>query len=141
MCVTYCHRKRVLYWNHEDCADWGCELAEGPHESCETCRHWRGRVCWLTNAPLPDSGGCCHHDVGAAQGLQVVTREMLEPLGIGPGETLADVLARWDAPYEQLDRRGEAVVVDPDMLGIPVVYGAGTESEGEEIFPWPESEQ
>jgi hypothetical protein len=62
---------------------------------------------------------------------------MLEPLGIGPGETVADVLSRWDAPYEQLDERGLAVVVDPDALGIPAVYGIGTELE-EESFPWPE---
>jgi hypothetical protein len=136
MCVTYCHRKHVLYWDHEDCTE-HCELAERPHRSCETCRNRRGTVCWLTNAPLPESG-CCHHNVGAVHGLRVITRKMLEPLGIGTDETPAQVLTRWGAPYGQLDDRGLVVVVDPDRLGIPPVYGVGSETVRDEPFPWPE---
>lgn len=138
MCVTFCHRRSVLFWNHEDCAG-HCNLAYGQHGRCESCRHWRGAICWLTNAPLPEAGGCCHHNVAPAWGWQVVTRAMLEPLGAGAEETVADVLSRWDAPHRCLDEQGLAVVVDPDTLGIPIItYGVGTEAADEEPFPWPE---
>jgi hypothetical protein len=64
---------------------------------------------------------------------------MLEPLGAGAEETVADVLSRWDAPHRRLDEQGLAVVVDPDTLGIPTIkYGVGTEAADEEPFPWPE---
>jgi hypothetical protein len=63
---------------------------------------------------------------------------MLEPLGVGIEETVAEVLERWDVPHRRLDERGLAVVIDPDALGIPVVYGLGTEIAAEEPFPWPE---
>jgi hypothetical protein len=136
MCVTYCHRRQVLYWNHEDCSSQTCPLVNGPHGRCDDCRHRRGDICRLTNAPLPESGGCCHGNVALAQGLRVVTRTMLEPLGVGAEEMVAEVLERWGAPYE-VNGRGQ-VVVDPDELGIPTVYGLGAEAVGEEAFPWPE---
>ena len=139
MCVTFCHRKNVLYWNHDDCAV-HCPLADGPQGACETCRHHLQQgICWLTNAPLPESGGCCHHDVVPVQGWQVVTCEMLAPLGVANGEKATDVLARWDAPHRRLDHQGRVALVDPDELGIPeVAYGIGTEAIREEPFPWPE---
>jgi hypothetical protein len=59
---------------------------------------------------------------------------MLELLGVAGGETAADILARWDAPY-QVDGSGQ-VVVDPGKLGIPAVYGLGTEVAGNEVWPW-----
>jgi hypothetical protein len=75
--------------------------------------------------------------VPAAWRWQVVTHAMLEPLGMVRGETVAQVLARWDAPYRALDRRGRVVLVDPGQLGVPeVAYGIGT--VGEDEFPWPE---
>jgi hypothetical protein len=59
---------------------------------------------------------------------------------MGFRETVADVLSRWDAPFEQLDERGLVVVVDPDALGIPAAYAIGTETVREETFPWPETD-
>jgi hypothetical protein len=136
MCVTFCHRTSVLYWNHDDCAG-HCRLARGPHGRCRTCTHREEAVCRLTRAPLPEAGGCCHHNVPAAWRWQVVTRAMLEPLGVTRGETPGQVLARWDAPYRALDRLGRVVLVDPGQLGVPeVAYGIGT--VGEDEFPWPE---
>jgi hypothetical protein len=94
-------------------------------------------MCRLTHAPLPGTGGCCHHEVVLVQGWQVVTRAMLEPLGIGARETVADVLSRWHIPYERGDQPGEVALVDPDQLALPATYGVGTETVGEEPFPWP----
>ena len=132
MCITYCHRRSILYWNHEDCAA-QCELARGPHGGCADCRHRQGALCGLTRAPLPGTG-CCHWNVVLVGGPQVVTPAMLELLGMADGETAADALARWDAPY-QVDGSRQ-VVVDPGRLGIPAVYGVGTESVGDEVWPW-----
>jgi hypothetical protein len=137
VCISMCHRLQILYWNHEDCGV-HCDLAHGPHGRCETCGHRApAGMCRLTHAPLPEAGGCCHHDVALLQGWQVVTRVMLEPLGIGAGETVGDVLARWDVPHERGDQPGGAALVDPDQLALPATYGVGTETVGEEPFPWP----
>ena len=137
MCITYCFRTGVLYWNHEDCGV-HCDLARGPHGRCQTCIHRApADTCRLTHMPLPEAGGCCHHNVPAAWRWQVVTRAMLEPLGMARGETVAQVLARWDVPYRPWDRQGRIALVDPSRLGLPeVAYGMGT--VGEEEFPWPE---
>jgi hypothetical protein len=99
-------------------------------------------MCRLTHAPLPEAGGCCHHNVALIRGWQVVTRAMLEPLGIGAGETEADVLIRWGVSahlsWDQVDRRGQVALIDPDQLAAPeTAYGVGTETVGEEPFPWP----
>ena len=132
MCVTYCHRRRVLYWNHEDC---DCDLAQGPHGRCETCRHCQAGICRATNAPLPEAGGCCHWGVELTRDWQVVTLAMLELLGVAPTETELGVLVRWDAPYHLQNSR---MWVAPGELGLPDVYGAGTETTGvgEEGWPW-----
>jgi hypothetical protein len=137
MCVSYCHRRNALYWNHEDCQPWDCSFARGPHGRCADCRHRCGDFCWLTNAPLPESGGCCHHDVALAHGLQVVTREMVEPLGVLAGETPAEVLERTETRYQRGDN-GQ-VLVSPDELALPMLaYGVGSESVEEEAFEWPD---
>ena len=135
MCVTYCHRRGVLYWNHEDCTSLTCHLAEGPHGRCEDCRHRQEALCRLTNGPLPDSGGCCHCNVDLVQGRQVVTPAMLELPGVGEEENMVDVLNSLEAPY-RVDETGR-VVVDPDELGLPFTYGRGTESQDDLPEPVP----
>jgi hypothetical protein len=116
-----------------------CALARGPHARCETCCHRaQAGICRLTNAPLPEADGCCHHNVAMSRGWQVVTRAMLAPLGMGDRETEADVLSRWGVPVHQVDRHGRVVLIDPDRLALPeTAYGVGTETVGEEPFPWP----
>jgi hypothetical protein len=76
--------------------------------------------------------------VALIRGWQVVTRAILEPLGIGARETETDVLSRWGVSVHQVDRRGQAMLIDPDQLAAPeTAYGVGTETVGEEPFPWP----
>jgi hypothetical protein len=134
MCVTFCHRRGVLYWNHASCAVETCDLARGPHGRCETCRHCQADICRATNAPLPD-GGCCHWNVALVQGRVEITPAMLELLGSGSGETMDQVLERWEVPHHQLGPLVQ-VWIDPDELGIPAVYGMGTETVGVEAWPW-----
>jgi len=127
MCVTLCHRHRGrLYFNHEDCADYGCPLAEEAGRTCDGCRHRQGAYCGLTREPLP-AGGCCHHNVELISGPQRITRAMIEMLLPGANENVCDVLDGFDVPY-QVDADG-AVWIDPDEVpGLPVVYGLGTEA-------------
>lgn len=135
MCVTYCHRRRVLFWNHVDCADDICSLVGREHGHCGECRNARDGgtsasaegICGLTNAPIPDDGrGCCHFNVDWVDGLQVVTPEMLAPLGFDiKKESIIEVLDELDAPYHVGD--DGTIRVEPEELELPQVYGVGTE--------------
>lgn len=132
MCVAFCHRRGALFWTHEDCPPENCPVATEPHGRCETCRHCLKGRCALTNAPLP-AGGCCHWNVTPVQDWQIVTREMLAPLGIGPDELDIALLKSLEVPYQLIDRRP---AVDPDSLSLPQTYGAGTEHQPEEVWDW-----
>ncbi len=145
MCVSFCHRKQVLFWKHKDCealASNGnddpsaCDFAAGPHSRCEDCRHRRDERCSLTNAPLPECGGCCHHNVELVEGPQVVTRDMLAPLGLTWEVTEEFILLDLDVPYGRDWRK--QITVDPDDLGLPFTYGLSTEHMPEEEFDWTE---
>ncbi len=141
MCVTFCHRRRVLFWNHEDCLFESCPLVAEEHGRCHRCMHRQGELCGLTRAPLPSWGGCCHWNVGLVEELQPVTPEMLEPLGVTAAEPAAAVLTGLDAPY-RVDEQGQ-VWVDPADLGLPTIcYGIGTETAGGtvEAMDWSEWE-
>lgn len=125
MCVTFCHRRNVLFWNHENCSSSVCEFAKGPHGRCASCVHNQGQNCALTNAPLPDNAGCCHWNISLAVGRQIVTLAMVEPLGLNNADSLEADLIRLDTPLHRLT---EGIAVDPDELGLPTnVYGQGTE--------------
>ncbi len=176
MCVTFCHRRQVLFWNHQDCEalasngndasapDLGqsplgvwleslssngnddpsaCDFAAGPHSRCEDCRHRRDEEeehhCSLTNAPLPECGGCCHHNVELVEGPQVVTRDMLAPLGLTWEVTEEFILLDLDVPYGRDWRK--QITVNPDDLGLPFTYGLSTEHMPEEEFDWTEWQQ
>jgi hypothetical protein len=140
MCVTYCHRLGVLYWNHEPCSFEFCPFAVEESGQCNSCRHRQavGAICGLTRAPLPQTGGCCHWNVDPVTGLQPVTPEMLAPLSVGP-EPAAEILAGLDAPYE-MDVAGQ-LWVKPGRLGVPDIYGLGTEELPPEALDWSEWEK
>lgn len=135
MCVSFCHRRNHLYWNHEDCDGTWCEFAEGQHSSCQTCRHFRENKCALTNsAALPAAGGCCHHNVIPLSGARPVTPELISLLGIGSREKVAEALDSRNVCYRQgPDGR---IFVDPDDLPLPFVYGQGTEHDVADDFDW-----
>jgi hypothetical protein len=137
MCVSWCARKGVLFWNHSDCQPADCQFATETHGRCRDCRHKQDEICGLTRAPLPSvagSGGCCHWNVGPVSGLQIVTRSMLAPLGISIEETEEFVLRRLDVPY-RLGTQGE-VVVDTSSLATPFIFGEGSEHLPEEELDW-----
>lgn len=136
MCVTFCHRRGVLYWNHETCSFEFCPLVIEEPGRCISCRYRQpeGDICTLTRALLPETGGCCHWNVDLMTDLQPVTPEMLAPLGITgpePAEAILDSLA---APYE-VDTAGQTWV-DPNRLGVPETYGLGMEDLAPEVLDW-----
>lgn len=131
MCVTFCHRRRVLYFNHRDCAPRDCLYAGQVEGWCETCRWRQGELCGLTRQVLPATGGCCHWNVEVTQESQVVTPDLLVLLDVQPGEDLAAALAWWDVPYRE---QAGQVLVDPEELALPETYGLGTEQEDDEPF-------
>ncbi len=97
--------------------------------------HRSGQICALTRAPLPELGGCCHHNITLLHGPQRVIREMLAPLHLGPNETdLERVLLIEDVAY-QVGSEGQ-LWVDPDNLALPKTYGLGTDHLPEEKFFW-----
>jgi len=126
VCITWCHRRLALFYNHEDCLPQFCAFVGGPHHPCQTCRHRQGNLCGLTRAPLPETGGCCHHNVEPISGRQPITLDMLVMLGVGANETVAEILDGFEVVYE-VDEAGR-VWVDPDDLSTPSsVYGRGTD--------------
>lgn len=136
MCITYCHRRNILYWDHEDCHPAQCELVRGPHRRCADCRHRREAICRLTNASLPESKGCCHYNVEVVHGPQLVTPEMLQLLQLDPDETVIEALEGRNVKHH-LERTTGIVLIDPDELPVPTSsYGRGTDHQVDETFDW-----
>ena len=135
MCVAYCHRKFILFWDHEDCHPRDCEFVHGPHGSCDSCLYQENDICLLTHAPLPARRGCCHRNVALVQGARRVTREMVGLLNLDVHERLTEALEERNVPY-QLDTDGDLVLIDPDELPVPLTYGLGTDHLADESFDW-----
>jgi hypothetical protein len=118
MCVTFCHRKRILFWNHDSCL---CSVAdEEDYESCQTCLHRRGKICALTNEAILKSGGCCHCGVQMVAGVVQVTPAMAAPL-VGFFDAVKNVMPK-DIPYQTVNRDWQvSAEYTPklDELGIP----------------------
>lgn len=125
MCVSLCHRRKLLYFNHEDCLPIDCEYAGGEHGRCADCTHRQGQVCGLTHDVLPPRGGCCHCNVPILSGDIAVTPEMVSLLDYRPGSRILDILAQNDVYY--IKQNIGPPIVNPDYLASPVTYGYGTE--------------
>lgn len=138
MCIAFCHRQAVLYWNHADCSFEFCPVVAETPRHCNSCRYRQDDICDLTRAPLPEQGGCCHWNVEPVTTPQQVTLEMLTPLNAGP-EPTEELLTSLDAPYE-LDTAGQ-IWVNPDRLGVPETYGLGTEDLVSEMLDWSDWEE
>lgn len=136
MCVSFCHRKQILYFNHEDCRLSECEYAAvDTHGLCARCRHRQGVVCGLTGASLPEKGGCCHGSVKRTLGSVRVSEEMVALLRGRPNETVKDIVQAYDVPYD-LDERTGAVFIELDEVVKPDIYGQGTEPVQDDQADW-----
>lgn len=126
ICVSFCHRRRILYFIHQDCSLVACRYADPvAHGKCESCCHKRGDLCYLTNARLPNSGGCCHYIVELVRGEQVIGLEQVRLLEPSPGQSVAGVLDDYYIDtYVQFNGK---VLLDPDGLPLPETYGLGTD--------------
>ena len=133
MCVTWCHKGGLLYWNHDDCPVSLCDFAGQIVGQCEACRHRANQNCTLTCAPLPEVGGCCHWNVTPAKGQQEIGAAELTILWRVGEEGVAETLDRMDVVYST-DAAGQ-VLLDPDDLGLPEVYGIGTEPSAQPDIP------
>jgi hypothetical protein len=67
--------------------------------------------------------------------MRWVTREMLGLLNLDPCERVAEALAERNVPY-QLDEANGLVLIDPDELPAPLIYGLGTDHLADERFDW-----
>jgi hypothetical protein len=139
MCIAFCHKRRVLFFTHEDCPPLQCRWSNPAlWGRCGDCRHRRDGRCGLTNAPLPvPGGGCCHWNVPLVDGKQVVGAEEVQLLpAFGVDQAAVEVLDSYGVWYE-LDSDGRPLV-DPDELVLPLMYGRGSEPAGEddEMLLW-----
>ena len=134
MCVTFCHKRHILFFTHEDCPPLQCRFTH-PDQwgSCHDCTHNQAGRCALTNAPTPvDGGGCCHWGVELAAGPQTIDIKQITLLpSFVKDQPVADVLDSYGVDYELVDSR---VIVDPDEMPLPLVYGRGTDPAEDDMF-------
>ena len=139
MCISYCHKTKILFDNHADCETDVCPFANPIHNGpCQTCQNRQGQVCSLTNTPLPDGGGCCHWNVAFVENIVVVIPAMVAPLPmVGFFDRVKNVLpadvprqrhssGKWFIPSDFLStlndlgikyqRINEGLIVDPEQL-------------------------
>lgn len=137
MCVSWCHRLDVLYWNHLGCERHGCHLGQpqGIPRTCTDCIHHRQGVCGLTGDDAP-AEGCCHWNVELTTGPQAVTDREVAPLQI-LGVSLATLPEWMDSLGFPYKLEQGSLSVDPDKLPVPDIYGQPTDLPGPEL---PESE-
>lgn len=125
MCLTFCHRRRVVYNNHtcDVCED--CVHRLGGAGRCEQCMHYAGNdVCDLTKARVPRWRRCCHWNVerDARFEFEVGERPPMIPM-----EAVDSVLLEREyrgdinlfAEEWGLDLKGISVT----QIAVPLVYG------------------
>jgi hypothetical protein len=139
VCVSFCHKRRLLFFTHEDCPPLQCRWTDPAlWGRCEDCRHGHNGRCGLTNAPLPvPGGGCCHWNVSLVGGEQAIGPEQVQLLpAYGVGQTVGEILGSYGISYD-CDGDGRPLI-DPDELVLPVVYGRGSDSvdDGDGVWAW-----
>jgi hypothetical protein len=142
VCVSFCHKRRVLFFTHEDCPPLQCRWTDPAlWGRCEDCRYGHNGRCGLTNIPLPvPGGGCCHRNVSLVGGEQVIGPEQVQLLpAFGTGQTAAEILGSYGVSYD-CDGDGRPLI-DPNELVLPVVYGRGSDpiADGVSDLKWVEA--
>lgn len=133
MCFSFCHKRKVLFHFHEDCSRIACPFTQ-PQGKCEECCHGANGRCSLTNAPQPESGGCCHWNVPLEQGVVRVEQVIVGHLILAVTE---DWLVRWGIGAEEVE-----TAVNPQSLPLPRTFGLGVSpaekevSDGGEVMVW-----
>ncbi len=128
MCTVFCHKREILYFSHEDCSLITCQFADpDEHGRCDDCQWQRNGRCGLTNIPLTDvDDGCCHWNVGTDPAPRIVTLDMVTTLTWNRKRPLAEILDEQDVEFEA---GPEGIVINPDDLALPYVYGIGTDHD------------
>jgi hypothetical protein len=130
MCLQWCYVRGWIIDNDLPCA--GCPAyGRSPAASCDSCTHRcdgeRGPLCALTRLPLPDAGGCCHHNAAAGAGEPIIVA--VDDVTVAPwvlaahrAATPAELLAGHHSAPE-LELRGGRAWLRLDCLAVPFVYG------------------
>lgn len=136
MCVSFCHRRKILYFIHQDCSLVECRYADpATHGECNSCCHKWGDLCSLTNSPLPNSGRCCHYNVKFVKGEFEIGLDQVQLLEPSPGQSIADVLEDYYLDGYISSPNG-TILLNPDKLLLPDTYGLGS---GKPLDTWPAS--
>ncbi|HRJ58939.1 MAG TPA: hypothetical protein PLV64_21825 [Anaerolineales bacterium] len=136
MCLQWCHVRSQIINNDHPCFHCpGAIRYAREQEDCSTCRHFAGRTCALTKAPIPDRRTCCHHNSEITR-LEVLdlTADNIHPMQLIFHDVPDLEALFWlveSAPEPQVVRPG-VVRVRMEDLALPLVYGqpASTEAEG-----------
>ena len=126
MCLSLCHIRRMVYFNHEENLCGGCarNLLRSAG-SCVTCQHRQGAVCLLTAMRTPVRGWCCHYDVSPIAGVLSLTPDVVGPvLRWDFGGDIAEMLETFGVAFTThatgADTEYRVAVED---LAVPWVYG------------------
>lgn len=135
MCVTFCHVRKILLLNHNDCLPEMCLQAPSSvtgYEPCSTCKY-RGDedhgLCMMTMAPLPDGEmGCCHHNAEMIEEVQEMDDRIFIPYDdYVIREKASFQMEATGVPFQHLpDGR---IAVDPGETILPEIYGRGVEHD------------
>ncbi len=125
MCLSLCHVRKMLYFNHEEDLCFTCAHNwPATADPCVDCLHYQseGAVCLLTSMKIPWRGWCCHFDAVPIEGRLTVTQDVVEPALLRDHGSLADIF--WSFGIEAVlaqDNVGQSVAV-ADLV-VPWVYG------------------
>lgn len=129
MCLTFCHKREILYDSDTDDVCGMCQHNFPDGKRCESCTHQQrgAATCALTAAPLPMRRWCCHHSLWRrylpGEGERVFgTHHLKGYLRLRPLET---VLTEYGVEYEPTG--GDLCRVQMASLSVPLVYGVPVE--------------
>ena len=143
MCLTYCHRRDLLFDSDTDDVCGVCSFNFQDEKTCDVCVHQTSakslsdeRACALARAPQPARRWCCHCNVqpkSGWRGLDPSGKDMrghLRRLCVdlpwaNHATPMAVVLEMYGAEY-QSNAQGE-YTLNLDSLAVPLVYGVPVE--------------
>lgn len=128
MCISYCHKRNLLYLNHYDCDHYNCDFAaDDKLTSCDDCTHAEGNTCRLTMNPLPLNRCCCHGNVPIPSNdeTDLITLDKVRLIASPFDTSIADVLDDYDVPFRINDNGDIEIAINE--LALPKHYGYGAE--------------
>ncbi len=120
MCLTFCHKRNILYDSDTNEVCDVCPDNWGQYKSCQTCNHRRDKQCGLTSAPIPEDRWCCHYNVIQVDGTVLVEMEQLKGQSVR-SLGLRHAFQIWDTEYSDEGDGQYQVILS--SLAVPLVFG------------------